>query len=59
MAEDPSPYMTIKEVADYLRVSVRTVARHADEGRLTRYRVGRRSVRYSRDQVVRLAEPLR
>lgn len=40
---DPE-YLTRQEAADLLRVDVQTIDRYAKGGRLTRYRVGRRTL---------------
>jgi len=43
-------WMTAKEVAEHLKVSLATVYRWTDEGRLTKYQAGR-VTRYKRDEV--------
>jgi excisionase family DNA binding protein len=50
--------LTMREVAELLRVSEVTVARWLKQGRLPAYRVGPRAVRVRRVDVERLMEPL-
>lgn len=49
--------LTVREVAQALRVSPMTVRRHIAAGKLSAVRVGR-SIRISRDAVERFAEPV-
>lgn len=41
MQSDESPFLTIQEVADYLRINRKTVIREVDEGNIPAIRVGR------------------
>lgn len=43
--------LTIKEAAEFLKISTMTLSRWIKQGRLTRYRVGARSVRLRRSDV--------
>lgn len=49
-------WMSTAAVAKYLRVSVRTVQRMAKTGRLTRYSLGPRIVRFKWQEVKKLME---
>jgi len=49
--------LTPAEVAEVLRVTLRTVQRYARDGRLDRVRIGCRLSRYTLASVIRLIEP--
>ncbi|MDO4630851.1 MAG: helix-turn-helix domain-containing protein [Corynebacterium sp.] len=51
-----SPYMTGREAADYLRSSVRTIQRYAQEGKLSRVRLTGGKVLYIREELEALVE---
>jgi excisionase family DNA binding protein len=44
-------YLSIRETADYLGVTTRTVHSMVSDGRLTAYRLGARVVRLRRDEI--------
>jgi len=48
--------LTAKEVMGYLRISKSTLYRLIRDGRLKRIRIGRRAVRYRRQDVLALVE---
>jgi excisionase family DNA binding protein len=54
---DLPPLLTPTEVAELLGASERTVRRLAEEGVLTRIRVGHRTSRYTRRSVLALIDP--
>lgn len=55
----PRPYLTIRETAALLALSVRTIHRYIAEGKLRAYRVaGERSIRIKREDVEALLEPV-
>ncbi|VCT90585.1 hypothetical protein MHAS_02294 [Mycolicibacterium hassiacum DSM 44199] len=61
MAHKPtrSPWMTQREVAEYLRMTDRNVRNLIAAGKLTGYKLaGGRTVRLRRDQVEALLEPI-
>src|SRR5687767_14291408 len=49
--------LTIAEAAKALKVSIVTIHRWLNQGRLTAYRVGPRAVRISRSELTRLLSP--
>jgi len=50
-----SDWLTVDDVASYLKVSKRTVYRWTDEGRLKKYKVGRFN-RYKKSEVDQVVE---
>ncbi|MER3410767.1 MAG: hypothetical protein C4305_07205 [Thermoleophilia bacterium] len=57
--DSPRPYLTIRETAALLALSVRTIHRYIAEGKLRAYRVaGERSIRIKREDVEALLEPV-
>lgn len=57
--DSPRPYLTIRETAMLLALSVRTIHRYIAEGKLRAYRVaGERSIRIKREDVETLLEPV-
>ncbi|MDK4327896.1 helix-turn-helix domain-containing protein [Corynebacterium pseudodiphtheriticum] len=50
-----SPYMSVAEATEYLRVSADTLRRWAREGRLKRVRLTRRKLLYLRCEIEALA----
>lgn len=54
MTQEKTELMTLKEVMEYLQISERTVYRMIEAGELTRYRVGKRNIRFKREEVERL-----
>lgn len=54
-----TPWMTREEVAEHLRIDVRTVDRWAETGRLTRHRLEgtRKGTRFRRTEVESLVRP--
>jgi len=59
MITDETAYATVSEAARLLRVSVPTVWRWIDSGRLPAYRVGSRSIRIRRTDLESLVRPAR
>src|SRR3989304_2608550 len=59
MITDETDYATVSEAARLLRVSVPTVWRWIDSGRLPAYRVGSRSIRIRRADLESLVRPAR
>ena len=54
----PSPWMTQREAAEFLRVTARGVRLMVSDGRLTGYTMGgRRTMRVRRDEVENLMQP--
>ena len=49
--EPPAPFLTVKEVASLLKVSVRTLRRHIAAGALSVVRIGR-LIRVPREAIV-------
>lgn len=49
-------WMTYKEVADYLKVSVSAVRKWVREGKLRAYRIGYKTVRFKKEDVDALVE---
>ena len=57
--DSPRPYLTIRETAALLALSVRTIHRYIAEGKLRAYRVaGERPIRIKREDVDALLKPL-
>jgi excisionase family DNA binding protein len=54
-----TPLLTPSEVAEFLRVTPRTVCRYAAEGRLERVKIGQRLSRYTVESVEALIDPAR
>ncbi|MDK8760688.1 helix-turn-helix domain-containing protein [Corynebacterium pseudodiphtheriticum] len=50
-----SPYMSVAEATEYLRVSADTLRRWAREGRLKRVRLTRRKLLYLRSEIEAMA----
>ena len=51
-------WLTKDEAADHLRVKPRTIDRWAEQGKITKYKVGDlQSVRFDRDELDRLIKP--
>jgi excisionase family DNA binding protein len=59
MITDETEYATVPEAARLLRVSVPTVWRWIDSGRLPAYRVGGRNIRIRRADLGSLVQPAR
>jgi excisionase family DNA binding protein len=55
MAKTLSEAMTIEEIADFLRLSTRTIKRLMDEGHLSFCKIGH-SVRFSRRRLIELID---
>lgn len=51
-------YISIGDAAEYLSVTDRTVRNFIAEGRLTGYRIGRRTIRVDRTEVDALLTPI-
>jgi excisionase family DNA binding protein len=51
-SDNPSSLMSEREVAQYLRASVRTIINWRQRGLIPYFRIGR-SIRYSREQIDR------
>jgi excisionase family DNA binding protein len=52
------PQPTIKQVAEYFGVNIRTIRRWIGQGLLTAHRVGPRLIRIDRESVLKLANPV-
>jgi len=59
MITNETEFTTISEAARLLRVSVPTVWRWIESGRLPAYRVGRRNIRIRRDDLGSVVRPVR
>jgi excisionase family DNA binding protein len=53
-----APDMTMKDVAEYLGVTTRTVRQMVLDGRLKAYRLGARVIRFRRSEVDAALEPI-
>lgn len=59
IVREPSPWMTIQEAAEFLRVTEHTIHAWARAGKITKYRVaGFNTVRVKRADIQKLVEPL-
>jgi excisionase family DNA binding protein len=52
------PDMTLKNVADYLGLSTRTIRQMVTDGRLRAYRLGPRVIRFRRSEIDAALEPI-
>lgn len=52
------PQPTIKQVAEFFGVDIRTIRRWISQGLLTAHRVGPRLIRIDRESVLKLANPV-
>lgn len=55
---EDAEWLTRHQVATKFQVSPLTIKRWGDDGVLTAYRVGEGTVRYSREEVEKLAKPI-
>ena len=58
MAEELPKKPTIKQSAQYLNVSEKTIRRRISEGALLAYRVGPQAIRVDRESLLNLARPV-
>lgn len=58
MTEATEKYITVKEAAELLSVSTRSIYRMIEDGELTGYRVGRRATRLKLSEVLAHPEPM-
>lgn len=58
MSAKKQKFITIKEAADYLGFSTRTIRNYISQGRLTGYKVGARSIRIDKAEVDALLRPM-
>lgn len=56
VAESESSLLTVKEVASKLRISRQQVCNLCREGKLPHYRVGKRAIRVSENELARFLE---
>ena len=56
-AELPTRPLTRSEVADFLKVSTRTIDRMCEDGKLKYWRLGPRYIRFNLDDVLAAMEP--
>jgi excisionase family DNA binding protein len=51
-------YLTVKETAALMKLSIPTIIRYTKSGLLTSYKIGLSNVRYRRDEVLSAFKPL-